>query len=351
MILQARTKDLDRTDLTAATPDFDRIPVIDIGALFSTDRAQKLTVAHAIGDACRNVGFFYVTHHGVDNTLADDVFRVSEAFYALPENIKQRYAVDKLGRHRGYVPIGGLAADAHDATAYDLQEGYEVSLELPETDPDYVTGNIMYGPNVWPDSPADFRPVVYRYFEAIRRMGHTLFKGFALALDLPEDYFEDKIDKPMAQLRVLHYPPQSGAIDPRHIGVGAHTDYECFTILKASAPGLQVQNSHGQWIEAPPIDNAFVINIGDVMARWTNDIFKSTVHRVINSTGKKRFSLPFFFGANYNTVVECLPTCHSTERPSKYPPVTAGQWTVSNITAAYTYRESARREDPIAGTP
>lgn len=347
MSLQARTKDLDRADLSAATPDFDRIPLIDIGGLFSQSLDDRMRVAREIDNACRNVGFFYVTNHGVDLAWVDAVYRVSDAFYSQPEALKLRYAVDKLGRHRGYVPIGGLAADAHDASAYDLQEGYEISLELPATDSDYLAGNIMYGPNVWPESPADFRAVVYRYFEAICGLGHALFRGFALALDMPEDFFEDKIDKPMAQLRVLYYPPHNGAIDPRHIGVGAHTDYECFTILAASAPGLQVQNSRGEWIAAPPIANAFVINIGDIMARWTNDTFKSTVHRVINTTGAKRFSLPFFFGANFHAVISCLPTCQNAEKPAKYPPVTAGQWTVSNITAAYSYRKKERSADPM----
>ena len=197
----------------------------------------------------------------------------------------------------------------------------------------------MYGPNVWPAEPADFHVVVYRYYEAILGLGRDLFRGFALAPDLPEHYFDTMIDKPMAQLRVLHYPPQPEPIDPRHIGVGAHTDYECFTILASSAPGLQVRNSDDQWIEAPPVPGTFVINIGDIMARWTNDVFLSTVHRVINTSGGKRFSMPFFFGANHSAEVRCLDSCHSDDRPARYPPITAGEWTVSNITAAYGYRK------------
>jgi isopenicillin N synthase-like dioxygenase len=335
MTLQARTQDLDRSDLSAA--QFDHIPIVDIAGLFSADLAERQAAAEAIGEACRNVGFLYVINHTVPLELISEVYRVADEFYSLPLEQKLKYRIDRLGRHRGYVPIGDLVADMHDQTAFDLHEGYEVSLELPADDPDYRAGNIMYGPNLWPDYPADFRAVVYAYFEAILALGRTLFRGFALALNLPETYFDDKITKPMAQLRVLHYPPQSQPIDPKHIGVGAHTDYECFTILAQSSPGLQVQNSLGRWIEAPPIPGAFVINIGDIMARWTNDVFRSTVHRVINTTGQKRFSLPFFFGANYDAVITCLESCQS--HPARYGPTTAGEWTVSNISAAYSYRK------------
>jgi isopenicillin N synthase-like dioxygenase len=342
MTLQERTLTLDRSDLDARTTSFDSLPVIDVGDLFSPDLARRQAVAQTMGQACRDVGFMYIVNHGIAQHDIDAVYAAADAFYALPDHIKQRYDINRLGRHRGYVAIGGLAADSHDAQAFDYHEGFEVGLELPETDADYRAGNLMYGPNVWPEELPEFRAVVYRYFEQVRALGCQLFRGFALALDTPEDYFDDLIDKPMAQLRVLRYPPQPQPIDPRHIGVGAHTDYECFTILASSAPGLQVRNSLGHWIAAPPLPGAFVINIGDILARWTNDVFLSTVHRVINSSGAQRFSLPFFFGANFNAKVNCLESCQSEQRPARYPPITAGEWTVSNITAAYGYRQADR---------
>lgn len=342
MTLQARTITLDRSDLAAQITDFDQLPVIDVADLASPDLARRQSVADAIGRACREIGFFYIVNHGITQPEIDEVYRMAAAFYTLPLEEKRHYDINHFGRHRGYVPVGGLAADSHDATAFDFHEAYEISLELPASDPDYLAGNLMYGPNVWPQRPGDFQPVIYRYFERVRALGHRLFAGFALALEMPEDFFEDKIDKPMAQLRVLHYPPQPAPIDPRHIGVGAHTDYECFTILATSAPGLQVQNRAGEWIAAPPLPGAFVVNVGDVMARWTNDVFLSTVHRVINTSGAARYSLPFFFGANYHAEISCLPTCQSRAYPARYAPITAGEWTVSNITAAYGYRQAAR---------
>ncbi len=342
MTLQERTLSLDRSDLAARTTSFDSLPVIDVGDLFSPDLARRHAVAAQMGAACRDIGFMYIVNHGIAQQDIDAVYAAADAFYALPDRVKQRYDINRLGRHRGYVAIGGLAADSHDADAFDFHEGFEVGLELPETDADYCAGNLMYGPNVWPEELPEFRAVLYRYFEQVRALGCRLFRGFALALDVPEHYFDELIDKPMAQLRVLRYPPQPLPIDPRHIGVGAHTDYECFTILASSAPGLQVQNSLGDWIAAPPLPGAFVINIGDILARWTNDVFLSTVHRVINSSGAQRFSLPFFFGANFDAKVRCLESCQSEQRPARYAPITAGEWTVSNITAAYSYRTDER---------
>lgn len=342
MALQSRTKDLDRSDLSAQAANFDSIPLIDIEGLFSPHLADRQAVADKVGEACRTIGFLYITNHQVPQNLLDEVYRVADEFYSLPDEQKLQYDINRSGRHRGYVAIGGLAADSHDQTAFDLHEAYEVSLELPDTDPDYLAGNIMYGPNLWSAHPPDFQSVIYSYFKSVLSLGQLLFRCFALALDLPETYFDDKITKPMAQLRILHYPPQVETIDPKHLGVGAHTDYECFTILAQSAPGLQVRNNLDQWIEAPPIPGAFVINIGDVMARWTNDLFTSTVHRVINTTGEKRFSLPFFFGANYNAVIKCLESCQTEERPARYTPITAGECTVENITAAYSYRKNRK---------
>jgi isopenicillin N synthase-like dioxygenase len=335
--LQTRTRGLDRNKLGAKRLDFDSIPMIDIAALINGDKAARAEVACMIGEVCCNVGFFYVTNHGVAQSLIDAVWREADAFFSLPQEEKLKYDIHNIKRHRGFVPIGGLNADPENTGAVDMHEGYEVSLELPADDPDYLAGHVMYGPNVWPDNPPGYRAAVYDYYEAVLGLGHALFRGFAVALDLEENFFEDKIDKPMAQLRLLYYPPREGPPDAMRLGVGAHTDYECFTILAMTDPGLQVMNVAGEWIEAPPIPGAFVINIGDTLALWSNDRFVSTVHRVISPKGRKRFSLPFFFGLNHDTVVSCLETCQGPDRPPRHEPILAGDLTVANITAAYTY--------------
>ena len=159
---------------------------------------------------------------------------------------------------------------------------------------------------------------------------------------MPEDFFEDKLTEPMATLGPLHYPPHGGTISERRLGAGAHTDFGCLTLL-AQDPvgGLQVMNAAGQWIDAPHIAGSFVVNIGDMMARWTNDIFASTRHRVINVSGRDRYSMPFFYDPNFAAEVACLDSCRDTEHPPKYPPTTSGQHLLDMINATFDYRREA----------
>jgi len=202
----------------------------------------------------------------------------------------------------------------------------------------------MTGVNVWPDNLPGFRETVLDYYHRVLEIGQLLFPLFALALDLPENFFDDKTTKPAAIMRLLHYPPQSPTSfesDPdssrRQIGIGAHTDYECFTILwQDRAGGLQVRNTAGKWVDAVPIPGTLVLNLGDQFARWTNDIFKSTLHRVINRSGLERYSIPLFFGTDYDVPLEPIPTCVSLESPSKYDKViTAGEYVKSRLEATY----------------
>jgi isopenicillin N synthase-like dioxygenase len=339
MNLQERTKYLDRTNLSAQPANFDTIPVIDIEGLFSNHLGDRKKVADAMGNACRNVGFFYIINHRIPELTITQAYRVTEEFFRLPLEKKSRYHIFQYTHHHGYFGIKDLKADLHEPATSDVQEGYRIFYELPEDDPDYLAGNTIYGPNMWPDEPSDFQSVVYPYYESVLSLGRLLIKGFALALDLPETYFDAEIIKPMAELVLLHYPPQPEPVDPMHIGVGAHTDFECFTILNQNAAGLQVQNNLGEWIEVPPIPGSFVINIGDFMDRWTNDTFVSTIHRVINLTGKSRLSLPFFFSVNYDTIITCLESCQSPERPPRYAPVHAGEWITTNLSAGYSQRK------------
>lgn len=329
-----------RETLEAERLAFERIPVIDLAPALGTDRAARMDTAKAIREACVGVGFFYIRDHGVAEAVTRRALAETERFFALPQAIKLEYDIARIGYHRGYVPVGGLSADPGKV---DLQEGFEVGLELPADDPDHTAGNPIYGPNVWPVELPAFRTHVYAYFEEMLTLGRRLFALFALALDLPEDYFEAEIDKPMAQLRLIYYPPSGDrAAKADVIGVGAHTDYECFTILWQNESGLQVQNPQGRWIEAPPIPGTFVINIGDMMQRWTNDLFVSTPHRVVSTSGRARYSLPFFFGANYETVVRCLETCCGPDNPPRHPPTKCGLWTETMHTYAYAYRHADR---------
>lgn len=331
----------DRRDFSAERVDFSEIPVIDIGAMLGDNIGAKLETARQIRDAAANVGFFYITNHGVPEDAVEAARLATERFYQLPEDTKLQYDVMKTKRHKGYVPVGGLSADP---MIMDLQEGYEVGLELPEDDPDYLADNALLGPNVWPREMPEFRRNVYGYFEEVTALGKRMYSLFALALGMPEDFFGPMITKPCAQLRMLYYPDT----DPKdaHVGIGAHTDYESFTVLWQSENGLQVQNRAGQWIEAPPISGTFIINIGDMMMRWTNELFVSTPHRVLNTSGKKRYSFALFFAANHDTIVECLPTCTGPDNPPKYPPTHFGYWIENMHSYSYAYRWEERGKVP-----
>ena len=167
-----------------------------------------------------------------------------------------------------------------------------------------------------------------------------------LALDLPEDYFNSVLRKPIAQLRLLYYPPVEKKRPEPQMGIGAHTDYECFTILWQTEPGLQVQNRNNEWIDAPPVEGTFVVNVGDMMMRWTNNLFRSTPHRVVTRARNKRYSFPFFFAANYDTVVRCLETCISEKTPPTYPPTKFGYWVENMHAYSYVYRHDERGKLP-----
>ncbi|HCF73521.1 MAG TPA: isopenicillin N synthase family oxygenase [Gammaproteobacteria bacterium] len=324
--------------------NFSEIPLIDLAPLYSDNISAKQQMAAELREACIQVGFFYVKNHGIPDSIMQGVQAQTERFFALPEHVKSNYDIGRIKRHRGFVPVGALTAGPDEDP--DQQEGYEIALELPDDDPDYLAGSKLFGPNVWPGELPEFQPRVYAYFESVFQLGRKLFGAFALALDLPEGYFENDLTKPIAQLRLLYYPPvEKGGPEPQ-MGIGAHTDYECFTILWQTEPGLQVQNRKNEWVEALPVEDAFLVNIGDMMMRWTNDLFRSTPHRVVTRSRKKRYSFPFFFAADYNTVVRCLETCSSETNPPAYPPTKFGYWVENMHAYSYVYRHDERGKLP-----
>ena len=337
---------LDRTEtIDARAPDIGTLPVIDLGHFRNGSPDARQHIARAIGDACRHTGFFYIINHGVAQASIDALIHHSMRFFHQPLEEKLKLDIDQVQRHRGYVPQGALYAGV-DAEP-DVQEGYEVSLELPHDDPDYLAGNIMLGPNAWPDNLPGFQRAVYAYYESVLGLARVLLRTFEMALGLEEGWFDKKTDKPMAQLRLIYYPPQAGPIDPRRIGIGAHTDYECFTLLlQDDVGGLQVGHRNGEWIQATPVPGSMVVNIGDMLMRWTNGEFVSTPHRVINRSGRERLSFPFFFGANHDCVVTPIEHFVSDERPARYPPTRCGWWTEMMITNAYEYRKAWRGRIP-----
>lgn len=200
----------------------------------------------------------------------------------------------------------------------------------------------MSGPNVWPSIPG-FRDAVASYYGDVLGLARTMIQLFAEVLHLPPNFFDPVVSTPGAMGRLIHYPPQP-ASEPDALGIGAHTDIECFTILcQGTVPALQILNVEGEWIQAPPIPGTFVVNIGDMLARWTNDRFVSTVHRVWNTTGLERYSIPFFFGVNYDATIKTLETCLAEGETSKYEPVLAGDYVWKRLSVSRVDQKELRK--------
>lgn len=323
----------------------EEIPILDLEPMFTGSAAGKAELAAALRQACTNSGFFYIRNHNVPQAAIDGIFEAAKTYFAQGTEAKMAAHVAKSRNNRGYA---ALLEENTDPTARgDLHESFDMALEVPADDPDVLAGKVLYGPNQWPEGEPAFRTALETYHREMIALSHHLLHAFALALDLPEDYFDGFVKKPLATLRVLHYPPQFGEIDDRQIGIGAHSDYECFTILaQDTVPALQVLTKSGEWIAANPIPGCFVVNIGDQMARWTNDLFASTVHRAINRSGRERYSVPFFFGPDYDTLVEALPSCVSDERPAKYAPITSGDYVNGRFAATLAHYDPASK--PVA---
>jgi isopenicillin N synthase-like dioxygenase len=325
--------------LVARRIPLDQIPVIDFGPFLRGSSAERKNVARMVGEACRNIGFFYLVNHGVRWGLIEQSFAEAKRFFALPLERKREIAIEKSPCHRGYFGLGGENLDPKKQLyAGDLKEGIKIGRDLALDHPLVRAGTPLHGPDQWPSGLPGWRETMQACYDALVGLGREIMHAFALALELPEDHFDRWLTGPMATLGPLHYPPHDGRISEERLGAGAHTDFGCLTIVAQDrVGGLQVRNSAGAWIDAPFIEGSFLVNIGDMMERWTNGIFSSTTHRVINTSGKDRYSLPFFFDPDFNADLTCLETCQGPDRPARYPPTTGGQHLLDMINATFDY--------------
>jgi isopenicillin N synthase-like dioxygenase len=303
----------------------DTIPVIDVSALASTEIATRCEVAAQLGAACRGIGFFYVANHGIADATREATFAAARNFFALPVETKEELSVKGLADVRGYVPLEKERLDEHAALS-DYKEVFDVGLELAPDHPDLLARKPFRGTNLWPSLPG-WRETILNYYDSCWALGRRIHRGFALDLGLEEDYFEDKLDAPLAALRLLHYPLQPDG-RPRNpgSGAGAHTDYGNLTILATDGvAGLQVRTRSGTWLDAPYIPGAFVCNIGDCLMRWTNDVYVSTPHRVA-TPARDRYSIAFFLDPNPDARVEVLPSCLGPGEEPRYPPISGADY-------------------------
>jgi isopenicillin N synthase-like dioxygenase len=324
--------------------EFGTIPVIDLSGYFTGDKDRKRAIAAAIDAACRTIGFLVISGHNVPDELLQRMDRATRSFFHKPLVEKRPFKTRDPAIYRGFYEIGSNAVayslDDHEA-APDYCERFSINkVEFDASDPYYASekGRLIFAPNIWPEGIEGFKATWTEYYRVMERLAQTLMHLFAIGLDLEEHWFDDKIDKHMTNLTANWYPDQRVPLKPGQLRAGAHTDYGSLTILKTENKpgGLEVQTRDGTWAPVPIIPGTFIVNIGDLMAQWTNDVWVSTMHRVVNpprdmTTGTERLSLVFFHQPNYDALVECLPTCLQGGAP-KYAPVTSGDHLMMKMT-------------------
>ena len=287
----------------------DALPVIDVGPLLTGRDGRAEAVARAIDAACRETGFFYIVGHGVDEGLQSDLDRYAREFFALDEDAKAEIGMANGGRAwRGWFPVGGELTSG----VPDHKEGIYFGAELGPDHPRVRAGTALHGPNLFPAAVPELRSAVLDYIEAMTDLGHALMRGVALALGLDAGWFDRHLTaEPTVLFRIFHYPPDPV---PEQWGVAEHTDYGLLTMLRQDEnEGLQVRAPWG-WIDAPPIENSFVCNLGDMLERMTAGRYRSTPHRVRNTTGESRLSFPFFFDPSWDA--EIRPALASDGSPA-----------------------------------
>jgi isopenicillin N synthase-like dioxygenase len=314
---------------------FTSIPVVDIGPMVRGEPDGAARVASELHDAARDVGFLYLVGHGIAQHRFDALRTAAKRFFALPMDAKMQVYIGRSANHRGYVPEG---EEVFAGGSKDRKEAYDLAIDCPDGG-----GNPLLGPNQWPDLPG-FADAVAPYYAEVFALGRLLMRGFALAMGEAAERFDAVITTPPSQLRLIHYPYDSGATDA--VGIGAHTDYECFTLLHSTSPGLEVMNGCGEWIDAPPLPGAFIVNIGDMMEILTNGAFVATSHRV-RKVKEERYSFPLFFSLDYDTRVEPLAR-FVTPGGAVYNGLVAGEHLFAQTANTFAYQKRRLAEGEIA---
>jgi len=338
------------------------VPVIDLHGI-GTDRARRLAAAREIDEACRDIGFFTVVNHGVPATVDHACWRAARAFFDLPAAARQAVAFPYPGYPYGYAGLASetLAQSRGTAGPPDLKESFCIGpLRRPER-PRGRKGEdepeaFAYADNLWPAALPGFRAAWEAYYRAMAGLAHRLMRLFALGLGLEEGYFDDKIDRHISALRALNYPDQRGPPVPGQLRAGVHSDYGSLTILRQEAKpgGLEVLTREGDWLPVPDIPGGYVVNIGDLMATWTNDRWVSTLHRVVNpppdaAGSTRRQSLAFFHQPNWDAEIRCLPTCLAPGARPYHAAVTSGAYLMSKFRSTLESIDSELEDSDLEG--
>jgi isopenicillin N synthase-like dioxygenase len=300
--------------------DTEIIPVIDLGPYLAGTLGAIDRTAGELRYALTEIGFYFIVNHGVSFRQIGEVFRQVARFHAQPLEKKLRIKLDK--HNVGYLPMRGdtlRTSTVETVTKPNLNEAFFVARDLPSDHPDVLADRRFRSTNRWPSDLPGFREIIVDYCDAMERLAQKLVRLYARALGLPTEYFDQPFKEPQYKLRMTHYPQQAAALDDE-FGIAPRTDTSFLTLLAPNeVPGLSIRTRDGKWIAAPAIPDAFVVNGGQLLQRWTNDYFLATPHRAVNRSGGERYALAFFCDSNINWPVAAVPTCVGPDKPPKYP--------------------------------
>lgn len=314
------------------------LPVIDLAALHSGDDEAFVAIAAEISSACALSGFFYVKGHGVPDELIDRLRQSQREFFAQPAAQKRRIAINQ--HNRGY--LGPGEARMRGAARTDMKEVFFWGRDLPADDPDVVAGIPLCGPNLWPEAPPCFRENVIAYAQAVGRAGDLLLQAFAVSLGAERSFFTSRYERPMLRGQLIHYPPLSEDAPADQFGVAPHSDFGCITLLMQQTAGLEVLAKTGEWIAAPPLPGTLVINIGDLLERWSNTRLPSTRHRVRNQSRDGRYSIAMFYDPSPTAIVD--PRDLGAAEPAAFAPVEAAEYVLGRNQGAFAHYDPTLKE-------
>lgn len=305
--------------LATIRPDApEEIPVLDLAPFLAGQDGARERLAIELRHALEHVGFYFVINHGIDQVLIDGAFEAARRFHAQP--VEDKLALRLNDKNLGYLPMKGSTTRHSQLNANNKPNLVEAFFAT--RDPAEGQAGETEGPNQWPPNLPGFREAVVAYSEALSRLGTSLLPLYALALDLPPDWFDQAFRNPTYTLRLSHYPQQDAPAE-NEFGLAPHSDTSFMTLLAQNrVPGLSIRLPNGNWLDAPSLPGSILVNGGDLLRRWTNDRFLATPHRVINRSGQERYAVPFFFDCGRDWTMECLPTCRDASHPPQYEPIT-----------------------------
>ncbi|MGI9366615.1 MAG: isopenicillin N synthase family dioxygenase [Rhizobiaceae bacterium] len=324
------------TDAMQTSSEFSEIPVLDVSAIHGDSEEDKRNLAARFREIYGTTGFGYISNHGVDSDLISQVFSASRQFHDLPRETKLHVELDS--NHRGFIPINtstDVNSKLADVKNPNQSESFMVMREDSGDAPQVLAGDYLAGPNQWPDL-SGFRTAVMAYNDALSVLAHKLLEIVAMSVGARPEELTSQFDPPTTWLRLLYYPPTEAMSDDDLYGSAPHTDFGCMTLLAQDGiGGLQVQTPAGNWVDAPLIEGTFVVNVGDMLHRWSNGLLLSTPHRVINRSGQARYSCPFFYDPNVSALIAPLGSTISVDRPARFEPLNFGEFLRNELEAGY----------------